>query len=297
MITYQLKDSIGLDFSPGAENPIVVFNSLAQMFEGIVTLQTEVIKKVDPLIDIQFFLSDIRHGSIFSDYIKKILIPEVGDTTAPPEAKGDLLQYSQLSQEGAMKCIVEKEGEVIKNEKIHEIKKEILRYSEETGVNRNANFRPPNVLKIASSIELLGKSTSLLSLSDKFYFPNNRRIKEVGKIYTAIDYAELKIEIAKKINETPIHKILKIKIADFLGKSKWKLVLENGEIIKVKILDSEWLNKFHFRKETIGSGDTIEFDGIVRDVFDESDNLIDSQYTILKIIMVHEAEHENELDF
>ncbi|GMO32812.1 MAG: hypothetical protein Ta2B_13630 [Termitinemataceae bacterium] len=297
MITYQIKETIGLNFSPEFENPIAVVNSLSKMFESIVSFQTELIKRADPLIDIQFFLSDVRHGSILSDYIRSILIPEASDTTALPTVKGNLVEYSKLSQDEYMDSISENNGEIIKNDKVHEINNRIIKIAETTGVTESGNYRPPNKLTIASSLELLAESTSLLKIEDAFYFPNNTKTKEIRKVYTNIDYGELKNEMASRVKETDIHKTLTIKTADFLGKSKWKLKLENGKTIEVKILDNTWLEKFHAYSEMIGSGDFIEFDGSLKDIYDEYNNLIDSQYTILKVKGLHHADAKNELEF
>jgi hypothetical protein len=110
--------------------------------------------------------------------------------------------------------------------------------------------------------------------------------------------SELKRELANRIEETPIHQHFKIKIVDFLGKSRWKFVLSDGRTITARILDDVWLAKFHAHSETIGSGDSIEIDGIVKDTYDESGNLLDSEYTINHVVKLHNVtKGEQEFDF
>jgi hypothetical protein len=291
-------NTIGLDFTPESESPVILFDSFSKMFNSIININTELIKKVDPLIDVQYLLLDIRHGSIFSDIIKKIIIPEKGDNvTAFPEAKGNILDYSNFSQNGIIDSLTEKEGQIIKNDKIDEIQEKIVGYSSTTGVKENLNFRPPNKMTLANAIDLLSESTTMLAAGDKYYFQGETGRKEIRKIYTDIDYNELKREMAKKIIETPIHLILKIKIADFLGKSRWKFKLDNNIAIEAKILDEDWLEKFHSKIEIIGPGDSIEISGIVTDIYDDFGNRIDSQYTILKVIKVHKPNGQRELEF
>jgi hypothetical protein len=291
-------NTIGLDFTPESESPVILFDSFSKMFTSIININTELIKKVDPLIDVQYLLLDIRHGSIFSDIIKKIIIPEEEDNvTVFPEAKGNILDYSNLSQSGIIDSLTEEEGQIVKNNKIDEIQEKILRYSSTTGVNANLNFRPPNKIILANAIDLLSESTTMLAVGDKYYFQGKTGRKEIRKIYTDIDYNELKREMAKKIIETPIHLILKIKIADFLGKSRWKFKLDNNAAIEAKILDEEWLEKFHSKIEIIGPGDSIEISGIATDIYDDLGNRIDSQYTILKVIKVHKPDGQREIEF
>jgi hypothetical protein len=291
-------NTVGLDFISGTESPVVLFDSFSKMFTSIININTELIKKVDPLIDVQILLLDIKHGSIFSDYIKKILIPEKEDNvTAYPDVKGDLLDYSEISQNGIIDTLSEAGERIIKNDEIDEIHERIIGFSSITGVNANLNYRPPNKITLANAIDLLGESTKMLAIGDKYYFQNKSEKKEIRKIYTDIDYNELKREMSKKIVEHPIHLRLKIKIADFLGKSRWKFKLENNATIEAKILDKEWLEKFHSRVETIGPGDSIEISGTVTDIFDDFGNRIDSQYTILKVIKVHKPDEQRELEF
>jgi hypothetical protein len=291
-------NTIGLDFTPESESPVVLFDSFSKMFTSIININTELIKKVDPLIDVQYLLLDIRHGSIFSDIIKKIIIPEKDDNvTVFPEAKGNILDYSNLSQNGVIDILTEKEGLIIENDNMDEIHEKIVGYSSTTGVNANLNFRPPNKITLANAIDLLSDSTTMLAIGDKYYFQGKTERKEIRKIYTDFDYNELKREMAKKIIETPIHLILKIKIADFLGKSRWKFKLDNNAAIEAKILDEEWLEKFHSKIEIIGPGDSIEISGIVTDTYDDFGNQIDSQYTILKIIRVHKPNEQRKLEF
>jgi hypothetical protein len=291
-------NTIGLDFAPESESPVVLFDSFSKMFTSIININTELIKKVDPLIDVQYLLLDIRHGSIFSDIIKKIIIPEKEDNVIVfPEAKGNILDYSNLSQDGIIDSLTEAEGQIIKNDKMDEIQEKIIGYSSTTGVDTNLNFRPPNKIIIANAIDLLSESTAMLAIGDKYYFQGKKGRKEIRKIYTDIDYNELKREMAKKIIETPIHLILKIKIADFLGKSRWKFKLDNNMAIEAKILDEEWLEKFHSKIEIIGPGDSIEISGIATDTYDDFGNRIDSQYTILKVIKVHKPDGQREIEF
>jgi hypothetical protein len=66
----QEVESIGLDFIPEKENPVVLFESFSKLFNSIISIQTELVKKVDPLISVQFYLLDIHQGSIWSRIIK-----------------------------------------------------------------------------------------------------------------------------------------------------------------------------------------------------------------------------------
>lgn len=256
------------------------------------------LNKVDPLLDIQFILSDLKYSSIISKYIKKILIPDEEDNiTTIPTVEGNIMQYLNASQDSVINTVSNFDGLLIKNDTLNEIVENISKISVETGVSKNVNFRMPNKIIIAKSLEQLEDSTNILDLKDKYHFIRKNEEKTIRKVYLNIDYDQLKNEMTEKIIETPIHIKLKIKIADFLGHSRWKFKLENGKTIDAKILDEVWLNKFHEKKEILGPGDSIEIKGTVKDYYDETGNMIYSDYIINNVIRIHEANYQREINF
>lgn len=289
---------IGLDFTPGTESPVVLFDSFSKLFNSIIDIDTELVKKVDPLIDINFLLISVKHSSIFTEYLKQIIIPEKDDNvTAYPEEKGNILDYIIFSQGRIIDTLSDANGQIIRNETINEIHEKIVEYSQVTGVNENANYKPPNKLILAGAIDSLGKSTRMLATSDRYYFQDNYGKKEIQKVYTDIDYDEIKREMAKKITEMPIHLKLKIKTAVFLGHSRWKFKLDDNHTIEAKILDEKWLADFHSQIINIGPGDSIEISGILKETFDDFGRSIDTQYIINKVIKVHKSDEQKEFEF
>ncbi|EMB20900.1 hypothetical protein [Treponema denticola] len=292
------EEIIKLDFQKESESPDIIFHSLQTMFNSIITLQNELLSKVDPLLDIQFILSDLKYSSIISKYIKKILIPDEEDNiTTIPTVEGNIMQYLNASQDSVINTVSNFDGLLIKNDTLNEIVENISKISVETGVSKNVNFRMPNKIIIAKSLEQLEDSTNILDLKDKYHFIRKNEEKTIRKVYLNIDYDQLKNEMTEKIIETPIHIKLKIKIADFLGHSRWKFKLENGKTIDAKILDEVWLNKFHEKKEILGPGDSIEIKGTVKDYYDETGNMIYSDYIINNVIRIHEANDQREINF
>lgn len=293
----QVNESIELDFIPGVDTPEVVFDSIKLMFSHIILLQTEVIRKVDPLLDIDFRLLNIRQGSIFSDYVKKILVPDANNNVlAFTEPKGDLLGYLDGAQNAVVDVIAENPGTIVDNDMLQAISNRIELTAQETSVYSNLNYRAPNKIILAESIEVLESSVKYLKQGEHFYLNNESKHKKVDKVYTRFNKDELRKETAGKILESPFHIMLKVKIADFLGKSRWKFKLADGRTIEAKITDTNWLNMFHLKSVVIGPGDSIEVQGTVKDMYDDYGKLIDSDYTITKVVKIHEAENQREID-
>jgi len=299
VITLEQEDTIKLDFLKNSEHPDRVFGSLQKAFEHVILFQSDLIHSIDPLIDIRFFLLGIRPGSIFSDYVKKIIYPEQTDpVTARPEPKGNLLDFVNQSQGDLLGTVDTKPNLVINNDTVSEIQERVIKNAQTSGVASSPNFRAISKTSIADSVLLLEEATHYLREEETYTFTNGNVVetKVIRRIQTKIDKQAIKMELANTFLETPIHMRLKVKIADFLGKSRWKFKLEDGTTIEAKILDETWLYSFHTKNQIIGPGDSIEIKGKMKELFDKYGNVVDTEYTIENVIRIHEANEQREFE-
>lgn len=66
------KMSIELKYSKDKENPVKVFESFKLMFESIIDTQTELVRKVNPLLNVEFVLAEEFLSIIWMGSFKKI---------------------------------------------------------------------------------------------------------------------------------------------------------------------------------------------------------------------------------
>lgn len=280
--------SIELKFSPDEDRPDKVFNSFQIMFEALMAIQEDLIKKIDPLLDVNFFLTNVRAASIWSDMTRKTIVVKPNDSVLiNPNPVGDVNRYVNQSTDTILANIGQND-ELVKNESINMIIDQIDKIAKTTDVDKNPNFHPASKVVVANSIIEMEKSTSLLALSDSYSFsrPNGKSIIQIKHVYSDIDLETLRNEDVVKVIESNIDTVLKIKIADFLGNSKWKFKLSTGKSIDAKIEDIDWLESFHNHNTLLGPGDSLHIQGNLKEYVDAVGNVVESEYIILKVLEV-----------
>lgn len=278
--------SIELKYSKEKDNPIKVFESFKLMFQAIITTQTELIRKLNPLLDVDFLLTDVKSASIWADITRKIItVEDDSESLLADETQGDVNEYINHSTKLFIEKMADSKNKVIKSNDVIDLTNCINKIAKETNVDNTPNFQIPNVLTIAEALETATKATKLLSEGDSFEFiRSGEKNISVSNVYTEIDKSKLVTELKEKIVEEPVSMTLKIKIADFLGTAKWKFLTEDGKSIDVKIEDSGWLENFHNNANTtLASGDSLQVEGNLKKTFDKYDTLIETEYTIKKI--------------
>jgi hypothetical protein len=289
-----VSDSITLWYPPLTQGPARLF----QCFEGIISSfeleNTEVVHSIDPLLDIQFYLDRIEKGSLIVYLLKKIFTPDESTELVQPEIEGDINEYIVQSQDIFAKTLATSKDAKIGNRKLDNLIEEMKEVAEITGVSKSRNFREPNKFRIAESIKEASDSTKALLPDEKIILPESIGKIEFSVVRSEIDLKQIRIELTKRTFVNEDRRLMKVKIADFLGKSKWKFRV-GEKIIDAKILDEEWLDKFHNKTDIVTPGDSLEADVRQTDFIDSIGRIIDSETLILKVYKIHEGEIQSDL--
>ena len=90
--------SIELKYSKDKDNPVKVFDSFKLMFQSIIDSQTELVRKINPTLNVDFLLTDVKSASIWADMTRRtITIEEENGTLLKDETKGDVNEYVNRS--------------------------------------------------------------------------------------------------------------------------------------------------------------------------------------------------------
>lgn len=278
-------EKIKFPFEEDKTDPILFFASIQNFFMGLNTLQKEVIKKADPLYDVEFALHEIKRGSLCADFIKTIIIPDEhsGELNLADKA-GDIQKYSDTIQDIVLNKFVSKKNDLLSNNDMLEVSKEIESVASETEVVKNTNFKKPNILTVLNSVQSFQKVANGMSENFSYEYHRGGSTIVIPRFYVDVNTDSLIDATQSKEKTTHFeNRTLRIKQADFLGRAKWHFKLDAGQSIEAKILDEAWLEKFHAKKIKIGSGDCLVVDGFIKDIHDDSDNIISSEWFITDI--------------
>jgi len=287
----EIKDFIELKYSQNSEGPARLFRSFESILTAFEIQNTEVIKALDPFLEIHFYIERIQESSIIVWLLKKIMTPDYDELLVKPEIGGDVSAYLKLEQESFIESIAGSQTSRIGNRVLDQIEENAIEIAKSTGVAKSANYAPPNKLKVAESIDIFARASQILLPDELYVFPTGSGTTGIGPFRSEIDVKQLRIEMTKREVSTKEKRVMMVKIADLLGKSKWRFkYLE--KTIEARISDSVWLDKFHNKQDIVTPGDSLEAEVEQIDYFDKHNKLIDSEITILEVYDVHEGRIE-----
>jgi hypothetical protein len=271
---------ITVEFDKDAAKPDQTFLGLAQMIKVFREIDDILIDCVASDLESVLILEDIAKGSlktIFRSIIKNIPDKAIGSldlkkTIGAFLVKSKYLLLEKISDKDTVETTTE----------IEEIERDLLQAAKDTKINQLEYYAPPTREKLLRSFESLGQSFEPFRETDTLYIeiPNEEILKINKKFRFPEDMIEQLCTGEELTNEATL--ILKIKKADLLGDSKWTLI--NGRTsIDAKILDDEWLNRYHDREVAVYPGDALKARIKTVTTYNRNNDVIKTKHEIIKI--------------
>lgn len=107
-------------------------------------------------------------------------------------------------------------------------------------------------------------------------------------ITSTTQVSELRGQLVTLARETNIRML-----PDYLGESKWECKFGKSPI-NVTIADKEWLRKFQDREILVQPQDSLRGRVQIEYIYDETNELIDTHYTMIKVIEVMPTQNGNQ---
>lgn len=248
------KFEIRLDFKRETENPSRLFRSFAEMIEGISNLDYLIAESVNTKVKSNIILDDIEKGSLIGRFWNALVISEDGQIDNSPE-EDKIEEYIEESRANTLKFIAEKKSSV---EDLEELRESIAKIAEDKKIKETFNYAELDILKLAKSVNTINDATENLNDNESFELKSeNIEVKEIksGTAKIDIDAVEEALTDNEIINESELFYL--IKKPDFLGDTAWGFKHGNKSVT-VKILDQDWLVKFHAGKIIVVPGDSLQ---------------------------------------
>ncbi len=254
-----MEENIVYDFEldlefEGNKNPTEAFNQLAKFYEKLIILDRHILYNI--LVDskVEYDLVDIEFGSIKTK-IKQVLtnIPDdvLIDVLNPTAWLGHILVYVKHR---LLKSIEKKE--ITCKYDLDEVTKEINIEIKKLAP-KNLMILEVNNYYVLNSINEITTQCNKLKKGESFFFKSKKgKAKIDNKGF--VDMPKILKEMGNETIQQERIETLKIKTMDLLSDNTfWKLIRE-GKMIDVKILDFEWLEKYHDRQFVIQPNDYLK---------------------------------------
>lgn len=231
----------------GNKNPSEAFNQLAKFYEKLIILDKHIAYNILVNSTVEYDLVDIEFGSIKTK-IRQVFtnIPDdvLKDVLNPTAWFGHILVYVKHR---LLKSI---ENEEVKS------KSDLDKITSDININikklapKNLMILEVNNFYILNTINEITLQTKRLKKDESFFFKSKKgKAKIDNKCF--VDMPKILKEMGNETIQQERIETLKIKTMDLLSdNSYWKLIRE-GKTIDVKILDPDWLQKYHNRQFVI----------------------------------------------
>ncbi len=277
----EIRYEIKLNFKPGLEKPSRIFSSLAKIIESVKRTDEILGKSINCKVHTKQVLDEISTGSIITKICEFIEIED--NAFCNEETNQKVENYFNKSKKEIVKAL--ENGSIEKSSDVNTLAEKIERIANNEKLPENLGFTKPNPIELLTNLHKIADSTAELTNEEfiEFKASDGEQIKLLPN--TKIFIESIKEEMISKTIPSDRILILKIKKPDYLGESKWEFRHRNSPVF-AKIIDEEWMRKFHTKEIVIGPGDALEVDMQTIDNYDVKGNLISSEHNIKKIIDV-----------
>jgi hypothetical protein len=171
---------------------------------------------------------------------------------------------------------------IVDQKQIESLQQEIYQMAEQTEVRHIPAYARIPRYRLLTNIEKISTSLSFLDKDDEAaYITSNGRFPFNLSFNIASEAVE---EFATRETITNnAQMILQVKKPDFLGESMWDF-RHQGRTIQAKIVDLNWLHRFHTREFIIAPGDSIRAMVNIETKYGYDNDVVTTHYLIIEVL-------------
>ena len=244
---------IKIDFKSGEGDPARIFKTMSGLIDAFQSLDSHLTSSFDVSLQASLVLDNVEAGSIkakFHDVISGI--PD--EALKGAEWKKIIGHFLLKSKYAILKWTGERNS-ITNREDVKSLENTLKKIAEETDLKLLPAYSAPSADVLLSDIYSIQESLENLDDEDiaTYTYDNNET-----NFNRDLDISNEVVRevLTKEVVESSGKRILKVKKPDLLGQSMWAFQYD-GRSIEAKVIDNEWLSKFHSRIENIKPGDSL----------------------------------------
>lgn len=276
------KYELRLDFVPDSSDPSRVFHSMGGVIDSFNRFDRDFLSTLDLMASCDLLLHDIERGSLRA-ILRWIL--KLPDKEALRD--GDWNKLLGRAIDDAREYFLGKLEErplLETKEQIVDIQKNLVLIGGQLPVGLLPVPAPLSLARILGTIQSFEESTRMLIHGDTIQYHSEYRVRQVC---TSVRVSpDLQAELLDAVPITNVSTcILPVKKPDFLSESQWELY-QGKRVIRAKILDHEWLVRYHDNSIELRPGDALKARLEVTMFQSKEGEIVGERYAILKILEV-----------
>lgn len=281
------KFVVTIDFEKNSPNPARIFRAAEKIIDAFEYIDSELLKSLQVHADNHLLLSDVKEGSL--RIILRNALTKIDDNDLKKlDAKSIIGTFLVEAKKHLLRKLEDEQG-IRGPEDVRKLSSEIQSLATHTDVKYLPDYQPPSVLGLVNGMRLIGAARRELSAADRLFVDEGKERIEL-KAVTSIEevpFQELLSE--NKTIQSDIPTTLIIKKPDYIGNSKWEFRSDRG-IIHARIIDTQWLERFHRKEVRLHPGDAIECFLQVEVFLGEDNRPLNTVYTVTRVLRVKEGD-------
>ena len=265
----------------GEKNPSQVFSELKGIFDALTSLDQLFVSNLGSELNFEYSLQNIEFGSIRMKLAQAIR--EIPDEAIKDFEWKKLIGHFLLRLKYVVLKYLEKTPQIDTKESIDALNEEIE--SSKTILFENEHrilTEVPNYF-LLDALNQIVEALRQLKDGETLEFKTSQGAAKINNT-VAINKAKILWELGDKHFENETTEILKIKKIDFLSNnSNWIFKLRN-KTVDAKILDQDWLNKYHAREFPLLPEDSLKVKVKTSYVNKSDGKIIRPVYEITKVL-------------
>ena len=276
-----IHSSVRVDFEKEG-NPGEILSKSADVVGAAVNLTTEAGIVLGLTGNCKTILDSMENGSVIVN-----LKTNISDRYSN---QMNAIEYFIKNYIGSIFTIFQS-SELITMKSIEDAQRTISDAADRTQLNDLMAYRIPTKSRIANDVLMLQDSMERFSSSESCTLQiANEIIRYPNRQIATKDI--IQDLLVDSVISTENRRILVIKRPDLLGNSMWEFKLDK-RIIKVSIMDLEWIIKFHDEKRKVSYGMGLDVMLLTRSQLDATGEIIDVKYFIKKVYDIIDITKDN----
>lgn len=245
---------ITINFVPDTADPARVFNSMAGLIGAFDRFDNELLDSIDLPLASTILLHDIERGSLKAIF-KWILKTPDKEALRDGDWKKVLGRMIDDGRDFLLQKL-ENEPAIAEKRQLAEIQQGLTQIAAKAPMQLLPHPAPIPLHRVLATLQAFESSTRGLVKGDSAVYTSEQIERIISRDIVISPGLEEELYELIPISQ-PTRVFLPVKKPDLIGDSQWDLYLQ-GRVIRAKILDSEWLRKFHNRIVELKCGDALD---------------------------------------
>jgi hypothetical protein len=275
---------IEIQFRRGSRDPGRVFRAMAHLIKVFEELDQDLASSIRVNVQSCLLLEEIEAGSIrtwLRNQLTSIDDSDLRDLNWKRVVGGFLVRakHKMIEYLGDRKTISTRS-------ELQPLEDQLQALAQDTNVLYIPAYAPVPARRILAFFENTSAALAILDEEDVASYISDNFVTKINRSFGISPETSEEI-LTRRTLTSKSEMILKVKKPDYLGTSMWELRHEN-HVIRAKIVDHDWLQEFQRRKINVRPGDSLRALVEIKVLYDDHDEVVNTHYTILRIIEVHE---------